>query len=125
MDVHHVKFIEYMPSGITQLSLHPDGQLLAVGRNNGTIEVWHLSPFDTIHSSYLLWSLPPNKDRMLRSLIWLGSRLISAGLDGKIIQWRIDSFTEIQILFIDSPIWTLSANLNRNLLASGNDNGLV
>ena len=41
MDIHRCRFSEWMPSAACAMSFHPELPLLAVGRENGDIELWN------------------------------------------------------------------------------------
>ena len=41
MDIHRCRFSEWMPSAACAVSFHPEFPLLAVGRENGNIELWN------------------------------------------------------------------------------------
>ena len=41
MDIHRCRFSEWMPSAVCAVSFHPEFPLLAVGRENGNIELWN------------------------------------------------------------------------------------
>ena len=38
--LHRVRFVDYAPSGVVHMSLHPNGRHLAVARENGDVELW-------------------------------------------------------------------------------------
>lgn len=41
MEVHRCKFFEWMPSAVCAMAYHPELPMLAVGRENGNIELWN------------------------------------------------------------------------------------
>lgn len=42
MDIHRCKFSEWMPSAACATVFHPELPYLAVGRENGDIELWNV-----------------------------------------------------------------------------------
>ncbi len=73
--------------GIDSLAIHPNGELLATGNGGGAIRLWNLGPDGQITENSLLpWQAHRGS---VVSLIWTddGSRLISAGSDGRVTSW--------------------------------------
>jgi WD40 repeat protein len=42
MQVHHCRFVEAQPSAVQCMAVSHDQSLLAVGRDNGSIEIWNI-----------------------------------------------------------------------------------
>jgi WD40 repeat protein len=74
---------------IQSLALHPAGGLLAAGDHGGSIRLWRLGAGGQISpDDYRVWQAHQGSTY---SLIWSrdGSRLISAGKDGRVISWNL------------------------------------
>ena len=41
MEVHRCNFFEWMPSAVCAMAYHPELPMLAIGRENGNIELWN------------------------------------------------------------------------------------
>lgn len=94
--VHRVRNIEYQPSAITALAYTPSQikpRLLACARENGNIEVWK--------DEYQELIIPGIRESgVIESLVWIESRLFSAGVDGLVREWDLDSLqAKVQDLF--------------------------
>ena len=42
MEIHRCRFVEHFPSGVSCLALNVECSLLAVGRNDASIEIWNI-----------------------------------------------------------------------------------
>jgi len=42
MEIHRCRFVEFMPSTINCMAFNSDSTLLAVGRENSSIEIWNV-----------------------------------------------------------------------------------
>ena len=74
---------------ISSLALHRNGQLLAVGNASGQIRLRSLSPTgEFMEDSYQPWHAHRG---VVHSLVWSpdGSRLTSAGDDGRVFSWDL------------------------------------
>lgn len=75
--------------GIESVSAHPDGGLIAAGDRGGSIRIWKIDPAGhLIDSEVTPWSAHQG---IVYSLVWSadGSRLISAGSDGRVVSWNM------------------------------------
>lgn len=60
MLVHRCRFVEYQPSPVQCLALDKSGNKLAVGRENGAVEIWNVKGLfylDRVRASFLVASL--------------------------------------------------------------------
>ena len=121
MDLHCVRFLEYKPAGVEQLCLHSSSRLLAVARSNGSIEFWE-SELDTF--SFLI-STPISQRKLIQSLICIGDKLFSAGLNGIISEWRFVDNSEKSSVQLDIPIWCMEKSSCGGRLAVGLENGAI
>eukprot|EP01083_Nonionella_stella_P022480 62184_1 len=95
VEVHVCRFIDYKPSSICAAHLHPDNKHCAIGRENGNIEIWDLN------GSFIQRTIPGKGANTVQSLLWIHDpnpknktlRLISAGLNGWITEWDLESLS--------------------------------
>ena len=76
---------------IQSLALHPGGELLASGDAGGGIRVWRLGADGQIGATaFRVWHAHTGSTY---SLLWSGdgSRLVSAGNDGRVMSWNFDA----------------------------------
>jgi len=77
--------------GVNSLALHPGGKLLAAGDRGGGIRIWRLSPAGEISpEDYQVWQAHRGS---AYSVVWSsnGARLISAGNDGRVVSWSLET----------------------------------
>jgi WD40 repeat protein len=75
---------------IHSVALHPAGGLLAAGDAGGSIRIWKLGADGRINpDDFRVWQAHTGSTY---SLLWSedGSRLISAGKDGRVISWNLE-----------------------------------
>ncbi|CAE7577544.1 utp4 [Symbiodinium natans] len=127
MELLRTRVCEWQPVGIDSLAIAPSGAgsspRLAVGRENGALELWDTETW------HLRSSAPGNSRRRPRSLVWVLDsaegppklRLISAGLHGEVTEWDVDTLEPIETC---SPgggaIWGLSVQ-GEHLFAACDD----
>ena len=93
------RFAQYQPSAVTTMSLTSDKKLLAVARENGSIEVWRTNSWSQIVV------IPGNKNCPVRHIHWMGPhgedvnplyaggkkrRLVTTGLNGSVLEWDLN-----------------------------------
>jgi U3 small nucleolar RNA-associated protein 4 len=101
MLVHRIRNIEYQPHAITALAFTPPSTLkegvchLACARENGNIEIWN--PLQRFYQDRII---PGSKGASIESIVWVHDgesegtqkpRLFSAGLDGLVCEWDLES----------------------------------
>ena len=72
---------------VESLAWHPNGSLLATGNKGGRIRLWNVSPQGELTTSKIpSWQAHRG---LVYSVVWTddGSRLISAGDDGRVLSW--------------------------------------
>ncbi|XP_072291813.1 U3 small nucleolar RNA-associated protein 4 homolog [Eucyclogobius newberryi] len=119
--VHRVRFFDYMPCGIRALAFNRDTGRLAVARDHGSVELFNFS------DNYCQEKVIPGRDgRSIEALCWVGSRLFSVGLDGLITEYDWDNLRpKYTVEAYGGPVWSISCNLQGNLLAVGCEDGTV
>ncbi|CAL1595253.1 unnamed protein product [Knipowitschia caucasica] len=119
--VHRVRFFDYMPSGIRALAFNRDTERLAVARDQGSLEIFNFS------DNYCQEKIFPGRDgRSIEALCWVGTRLFSVGLDGLITEYDLENLRpKYAVEAYGGPVWSISCNLQGNLLAVGCEDGTV
>ncbi|KJE89973.1 hypothetical protein CAOG_001364 [Capsaspora owczarzaki ATCC 30864] len=66
MEVHRCRFFEYAPQAVHGLAFSPSGQLLAVARADGDIEIWNVA-----NGWHLERRLPGGDNMSVESMVWV------------------------------------------------------
>jgi len=112
--------------GIMCLAFSPKGNLLAGGTENGALRFWDMRKLKKIRES-------PSDDRhtkMVRALLFTsqGKELLSAGLDGRLTIWRVESNELIlpagEMHLSDTPE-TVAASADGRVIVFGCNGGLI
>ena len=135
VDFQSLKFEHYQPQAIEAMAVTQDRKLVAVARENNSIEVW-------IRNTWVqLFVIPGNKNSAIRNLHWVeyetsqgqgneinplygasghARRLISTGLNGVVIEWDLRSHTMKTKLSVSAAIWS-SKVVGKNLYLACED----
>lgn len=140
MDIHRCSFLDYTPESITCCAFTHDSNLedvtpknfrLAVGRSDGTIEIWNP------HNSRSKWVLenviPGAKGNSIEGLIWssnndpsLPPRLFSIGGSTILTEWNLSTGIPLKNYDCNAGIiWSISINSNHDKIALGCEDGSV
>ncbi|KAI3406211.2 UTP4 [Candida oxycetoniae] len=153
MKIHRCRFVDYTPHTITSLAFSTTSSLdkptpydlrLAVGRNNGDIEIWN-PRYNWTHELTLTGS----RGRSIEGLCWVsqsnieekkkdgfssssgggggdGSRLFSIGGSTYITEWDLKTGQPLSNYDCNAGvIWSIGVNKSGNKLAVGCDDGSV
>ncbi|ONK79691.1 uncharacterized protein A4U43_C01F9060 [Asparagus officinalis] len=133
LEIHRTDFVDWKPSAVVALATSVDGSKVAAAREDGSVELWLVSP-GTVdwHCELTIHGNPRSR---ISSLVWSGSRLLSSSIDGSISEW--DLFSLQQKTLLDSvgvSIWQMnveplddcphSKKINSHQMASGDANDL-
>lgn len=127
IDIMRHRFSHYQPQAIDAMSLSFDRKLLAVSRENRTIEIWKADSFTQIVN------LPGHRNVDIRNIHWMepgekGSandemnllhyqqlknkkhhekkrRLVTTGLNGMVSEWDLSTGVPVSKLNCQVPIW--------------------
>ncbi|XP_003747180.1 U3 small nucleolar RNA-associated protein 4 homolog [Galendromus occidentalis] len=122
--LHRVRI--YNPTPVAAKCLAGAPGQLALGREDGTIEIWStryslfcVNIFDTPYKCVeaLAYAESPHEKKQLT--------LYSTGIDGRIVRYNSRGGTEETLLISGSPVWCLEASPSRRKLAAGTEDGFV
>ena len=72
--VHRARFVEWVPSSVTALAADPSGGRLALARDNGDCELWHIA-----EGWHFERRVAGNSALNIRSLVWASRNKIAEG----------------------------------------------
>ena len=128
MAVNHSRVQLWMPSAVQALASRPDGKIMAVGREDGDIEL--TVPGEGYRAEA---RVPGQKDKGLRSLAWINGsteaeapRLFGCGLDGTVFEVDLVRlcYKNVRDVYGGSA-WTMRSSGALGLLAVGCEDGSV
>uniref|UniRef100_A0A8C8MGK1 Cirhin n=1 Tax=Oncorhynchus tshawytscha TaxID=74940 RepID=A0A8C8MGK1_ONCTS len=119
--VHRVRFFDYMPTAIRAMAFNAHTERLALGRMDGSVEIFNFA------DRYFQEKVIPGKDsRSIEALCWVGGRLFSAGLNGEITEYDLETLRpKYSLEAYGGPIWTITSNSQGAHLAIGCEDGTV
>lgn len=119
--MHRVRFFDYMPSGIRAMAFNGATERLAVGRADGTVEIFNLA------DNFFQEKVIPGQDgRTVESLCWASGRLFSTGLSGELVEYDLENLrSKYTVEVYGGPVWTVSSNRQGTHLAVGCEDGTV
>lgn len=135
MNIHRVRFADFTPHTVTALSFShsstvgktPRDLRLAIGRNNGDIEIWN-PKYGWIHEQ----TLKGGKGRTIEGLAWAINdddkvpRLFSIGGSSILTEWNLKTGLPLKNYDCNAGIiWCLKVNQANDKIAVGCDNGSV
>ena len=118
---HRCTAVDWMPSGVTALDFNESHDSLAVGRENGAVEIWSVASW---HCAKRMVSADASA---AESVCWTPDGcVLSAGLQGAVTIWDLAS--ERPHAIVDSyggAVWAMAFEKARSLLAIGCEDGCV
>jgi len=124
--VHRCRFIDWEPKAISAMSANDDGSLLALSRNGGAIEIWHV-----VKRSFSLAVFVPGQGRddlrhVIVTLCWCEPRLFGGDLEGNLFE--VDLIRQErtgETTAFGGAVWCVDANFGGNMIAVGCEDGRV
>lgn len=90
-------------------------------RNDGSIEIW-----DVRHIPCLERTIPKSPENSVEGLAWAAERLFSAGLNGELIEWNMQTLKpRFKQHVTGNAIWCLDVNREGNEIAIGTEEGYI
>lgn len=126
LKVHKINSVEWNPSPVVALATSADSSQVAAARDDGSLEIWLVSPGSVGWHCQLTIHGDPNS--RVSSLVWCQSgprggslgRLLSSSIDGSISEWDLFDLTQKKVLdSIGFSIWQIAAEPCNDLELSG------
>ncbi|XP_027329918.1 WD repeat-containing protein PCN-like isoform X1 [Abrus precatorius] len=117
-ELYKISSIDWRPSPVVALATSVDGLRVAAARQDGSLEVWLVSPGSIGWHSQLTIHGDPN--RRVSSLVWCsggsdGGRLFSSNIDGSVTKWDLFHLNQTTVLESDGvSIWQMAVTLPMN-----------
>ncbi|XP_075161561.1 UTP4 small subunit processome component l(3)72Dn [Haematobia irritans] len=119
--IHNVRFYNLQPRSIHCMAYNSLWKKLAVSRNDGSIEIW-----DVRHVPCLERTIPKTPQNSVEGLAWCSERLFSAGLNGELIEWNMQTLSpRFKQHVTGNAIWCLDVNREGSEIAIGTEEGYI
>eukprot|EP00736_Rhodelphis_marinus_P011539 Rmarinus@m.12070 len=120
LTVHRCNFVDWVPSPITALSYSKDGSRLAVGHEDGNIDVWRTDYW--ILERTLIGTASTKSPS---SIVWTsGTSLICSSLSGYLTTWNLaDLRSGTSVESHGGAVWGLSMDESGSYVAAACDDG--
>ncbi|XP_032830639.2 U3 small nucleolar RNA-associated protein 4 homolog [Petromyzon marinus] len=120
--VHRVRLFDWVPSAARCLAYCAVTERIAVGRADGSIEIYNAAD-----NFYLERAIPGGSGREPEALCWAGAgRLFGAGLDGAILEYDLQRLrVRSRVDAFGGPVWCMAPDANGSRLAVGCEDGSV
>ena len=118
MQLHRARFVDWTPAAVAALAATSDGCAVAVGRDDGAIEL-----YDVASDWRCAARAPGCAGASITTLLWAEQaaarggggaaappRLFSAGLSGEIVEWDLQALRPLAATdSTGGPVWHMSA----------------
>ncbi len=105
---------------IEVLTVSDDGKLMACGSNNAVIKIIPTSWQGTMHEL-------TGHTNKIKSLVFTpdSKRLVSAGVDGQVILWNIETREPSVLISVEQAITSVDISRSGKYLVAASDNGII
>ncbi|RHY28967.1 hypothetical protein DYB32_005566 [Aphanomyces invadans] len=121
--VHRCRFLKYEPSTITAMGFNAAGDMLAVARQNGNIELWHAS----LRQFHLHAVVSGRSTAVISGVVWTSSnRLFASCLDGTVSEVNLNTLRFIHSTHANGgPVWCMQYKASEQVVAVGCEDGRI
>ncbi|RHY22766.1 hypothetical protein DYB25_006995 [Aphanomyces astaci] len=121
--VHRCRFLKYEPSTITALGFNTTGDMLAVARQNGDIELWNAS----LRQFHLHAVVSGRSTAVISSVVWTSAhRLFASSLDGTVSEVNLSTLRFVHSTHANGgPVWCMQYKASEQLVAVGCEDGRI
>ncbi|XP_076814347.1 U3 small nucleolar RNA-associated protein 4 homolog [Clavelina lepadiformis] len=119
--VHRCRLFKFTPCAVQCMAASVETSDLAVARSDGSIEIW-----STKYSWFQKLVIPGSSDHSVESLIWVGNRLLSGGLQGDITEYDLtDATVKLSVDSFGGAVWCIAYSIVKDKIAVGCEDGSV
>ncbi|XP_014215033.1 U3 small nucleolar RNA-associated protein 4 homolog [Copidosoma floridanum] len=119
--VHMVRFYNIEPKSVTCFSYEPKSKVLALARNDYSIEIWNIG-----NAPFIEATIVGQSTSSIEAMLWIGRRLFSCGQRGMIAEYNLNSLgIRNETSVTGGPAWCMDINHDQTRLAVGTEDGCI